>query len=251
MRKNYFYNFLPQAVISSFATNATAQMMGGFSNSSADWDKVVEHTIREEHEGKEVWDKLQAKQVECANLSDEEFETLGEYFRWARWREIPMPQWTPWWFKCTAKTARNGFISLWAKKALRLRHFRKALMALAVAGYPWWIWWREGGRLPLVLIKQIILWWTLDLHLSAGSAGFFYDPLVGADNLGACRAYQMAHGSVSRQWYSRKIPTWDFEGTICKRWDWQKEFEEEKRFKLNSFLQILANDIIKLWKNCF
>ena len=79
MRKIIFTIFAA-SVIGSFATNATAQMMGGFSNSSADWDKVVEHTIREEREGKEVWDKLQAKQVECANLSDEEFETLGEYF---------------------------------------------------------------------------------------------------------------------------------------------------------------------------
>lgn len=38
------------------------------------------HTTREEAEGKIVWEKLQAKQTTCANLSDENFGTLGEYF---------------------------------------------------------------------------------------------------------------------------------------------------------------------------
>ena len=37
-------------------------------------------TAREEVEGKEVWEKLQAKQLECKNLTDNNFETLGEYF---------------------------------------------------------------------------------------------------------------------------------------------------------------------------
>lgn len=39
-----------------------------------------DHTAREEAEGKAVWEKLQAKQVTCADLSDENFGTLGEYF---------------------------------------------------------------------------------------------------------------------------------------------------------------------------
>ena len=56
-------------------------MMGGFSNSSADWNEVVEHTAREEEqEGKEVWSTLQAKEVACANLNDEQYGVLGEYF---------------------------------------------------------------------------------------------------------------------------------------------------------------------------
>lgn len=38
------------------------------------------HTAREEAEGKAVWDKLQTKQLECKNLTDDNFETLGEYF---------------------------------------------------------------------------------------------------------------------------------------------------------------------------
>lgn len=68
------------SVIGLFATGANAQMMGGFSNSSADWDKVVEHTLREEKEGKELWDKFQAKEVVCADFNDEQYGVLGEYF---------------------------------------------------------------------------------------------------------------------------------------------------------------------------
>ena len=53
---------------------ADAQMEGGSSAAKDD------HTAREEAEGKEVWEKLQAKTVACQNLSDEDFEHLGEYF---------------------------------------------------------------------------------------------------------------------------------------------------------------------------
>ncbi len=38
------------------------------------------HTAQEEAEGKEIWEKLQAKQLECKNLTDDNFEVLGEYF---------------------------------------------------------------------------------------------------------------------------------------------------------------------------
>ncbi len=39
-----------------------------------------DHTAREEVEGKSIWQKLQAKEVNCAGLSDESFGALGEYF---------------------------------------------------------------------------------------------------------------------------------------------------------------------------
>ena len=74
------FAILAVIVIGSFAGVANAQMMGGFSNSSADWDAVVEHTLREEQEGKEVWNKLQTNELACENLSDEQFGVLGEYF---------------------------------------------------------------------------------------------------------------------------------------------------------------------------
>src|SRR3989344_8114305 len=41
---------------------------------------IDNHTASEEEEGKEIWEKLQAKQVECKNLTDEQYGSLGEYF---------------------------------------------------------------------------------------------------------------------------------------------------------------------------
>ena len=38
-----------------------------------------DHTAREEAEGKEIWEKLQSKRLKCANLTDDNFEALGEY----------------------------------------------------------------------------------------------------------------------------------------------------------------------------
>ncbi len=38
------------------------------------------HTAREEAEGKAVWEKLQAKELACQGVSNDNFETLGEYF---------------------------------------------------------------------------------------------------------------------------------------------------------------------------
>ena len=38
------------------------------------------HTAREEAEGKEIWEKLQAKQLECKDFTDETYDSLGEYF---------------------------------------------------------------------------------------------------------------------------------------------------------------------------
>lgn len=55
-------------------------MMSGFSNSQADWGAVVEHTLREEKEGGELWEKIQAKEISCAALTDKQFGVLGEYF---------------------------------------------------------------------------------------------------------------------------------------------------------------------------
>src|SRR3989344_9605825 len=78
--KKFILTILSIVVVGSFAQNANAQMMGGFSNTSVDWDEVVEHTAREEQEGKELWNKLQAKEVVCADLNDEQHGELGEYF---------------------------------------------------------------------------------------------------------------------------------------------------------------------------
>lgn len=56
---------------------AFAQVQGirGLSQTTADG-----HTAREEAEGRVVWEKLQAKQVKCSDLSNDDFGVLGEYF---------------------------------------------------------------------------------------------------------------------------------------------------------------------------
>ncbi len=38
------------------------------------------HTAREEAEGKEIWEKLQVKELECKDLTDENYGSLGEYY---------------------------------------------------------------------------------------------------------------------------------------------------------------------------
>src|SRR3989344_7866830 len=81
------YNCMKRFLITVFifgsmlvAGSVNAQMMGNFSNTQVDWNEVVEHTAREEQEGKELWNKLQAKEVVCADLNDEQYGVLGEYF---------------------------------------------------------------------------------------------------------------------------------------------------------------------------
>lgn len=90
--KNVVFAIFAAVIFSLFAAGVNAQMsapygtessrlgMGGFSNSTADWESAVEHTAREEKEGKELWDKLQAKEVKCSDLGDEKYGALGEYF---------------------------------------------------------------------------------------------------------------------------------------------------------------------------
>ena len=39
-----------------------------------------DHTAREEVEGREVWKRLQGKEIRCEELTVEDYEALGEYF---------------------------------------------------------------------------------------------------------------------------------------------------------------------------
>lgn len=62
----------------AYPTLSLAQGMMGGSQSVSQSDDG--HTVREEAEGKEVWEKLQAEELTCENLTDENFGALGEYF---------------------------------------------------------------------------------------------------------------------------------------------------------------------------
>ncbi len=37
-------------------------------------------TTQDEAKGKQIWEQLQSKQINCGNLKDDDFELLGEYF---------------------------------------------------------------------------------------------------------------------------------------------------------------------------
>ncbi|KKQ83643.1 MAG: hypothetical protein UT07_C0001G0005 [Parcubacteria group bacterium GW2011_GWB1_38_8] len=78
--QKFIFTILAVATIGSFASIVNAQMMGNFSNTAVDWNEVIEHTAREEQEGKELWNELQAKETTCENLNDEQYGVLGEYF---------------------------------------------------------------------------------------------------------------------------------------------------------------------------
>ena len=54
-------------------------MMGNWTSSPSSVDSD-DHTAREEAEGKEIWEKLQAKQLECKDLTNDNHAVLGEYF---------------------------------------------------------------------------------------------------------------------------------------------------------------------------
>lgn len=78
MKKLLSLTILVFALILAYPTPSLAQgMMGGSQIVSQSGDG---HTAREEAEGKEVWEKLQDEELQCENLTDENFGALGEYF---------------------------------------------------------------------------------------------------------------------------------------------------------------------------
>jgi len=70
--------FLFTLLLTPSATFAQG-MMGNWTSSPSSVTSD-DHTAREEIEGKEIWDKLQTKQLECKNLTDENYGSLGEYY---------------------------------------------------------------------------------------------------------------------------------------------------------------------------
>lgn len=82
MKKIIFSTISILGISLLFSGTVFAQGMG---NNMMDGNNTITqsndgHTAREEAEGRIVWEKLQTKQTTCADLSDENFETLGEYF---------------------------------------------------------------------------------------------------------------------------------------------------------------------------
>ncbi|MEP7167426.1 MAG: hypothetical protein ABI758_05605 [Candidatus Woesebacteria bacterium] len=62
-------------------TSVQAQgMMGGVRTNQTESPLPNSTTAQDEADGKAVYDKLQAKQVTCAELTDDDFDVLGDYY---------------------------------------------------------------------------------------------------------------------------------------------------------------------------
>ncbi len=70
---------IPFVSLFMFATPVSAQMMGNFA-SPTPATQTQSQTAQDEAAGKAVWDKLQGQQVTCANLKDDDFDVLGDFF---------------------------------------------------------------------------------------------------------------------------------------------------------------------------
>ncbi len=83
MKKFTIFTSTAFLFLSVLITPANAQipgMMNGLQSNDIKWNEVLEHTKKEEQEGKELREKLQAKQINCSELKDDDFDVLGEYF---------------------------------------------------------------------------------------------------------------------------------------------------------------------------
>ena len=78
--KKLFLVTMIASLFLAFPTKTLAQgMMGQFFNGS-DSSVDVSGTAKDEADGKLVFDKLQSKQTTCQELSDDDFDVLGDYY---------------------------------------------------------------------------------------------------------------------------------------------------------------------------
>ncbi|KKW33138.1 MAG: hypothetical protein UY76_C0008G0011 [Candidatus Uhrbacteria bacterium GW2011_GWA2_52_8d] len=81
MQKILFAALLIAAMEFGAGTVSAQGIMGNVTGTDSTLEQVDDdHTAQEEAEGKIVWEKLQADQVTCADLSNDDFGVLGEYF---------------------------------------------------------------------------------------------------------------------------------------------------------------------------
>ena len=78
MRKSFAFLVLIFTLAFIFVARADAQMRG-FTDTQAT-SSEIQAQQQEEQEGKDLLDKLNNKSISCRQLSDENFEKIGEYF---------------------------------------------------------------------------------------------------------------------------------------------------------------------------
>ena len=68
-------------IFAALTSVAFAQpMMGRFWGNNQNSARADSETFKEEQEGRQIWQNLQSGQTNCQNLSDGDYELLGEYF---------------------------------------------------------------------------------------------------------------------------------------------------------------------------
>lgn len=80
MKKMLFSLSILLILITVFSSSASAQGMMNWGNNSNTTSSEVSATAKDEEKGKQIWDQLQSKQINCNNLKDDDYEVLGEYF---------------------------------------------------------------------------------------------------------------------------------------------------------------------------
>lgn len=80
MKKRLTILFLLLIMIMSTPSLVFAQGMMGWGNNSDVSSSTVASTAQDQIKGKQIWEKLQAKKIQCKNLTNDNYELLGEYF---------------------------------------------------------------------------------------------------------------------------------------------------------------------------
>lgn len=80
MKKFLLTIILFLTVISFGPSKAFAQGMMNWGNNTGVTPSAVSSTAQDEQKGKQIWEKLQTKQISCDKLKDDDYELLGEYF---------------------------------------------------------------------------------------------------------------------------------------------------------------------------
>ena len=78
--KKLYISLLTFALLLSPLTPVFAQGMMGLNQNYTTSNIDQAATTKDETDGKAIWDKLQAKQTTCQNLSEDDFDLLGDYF---------------------------------------------------------------------------------------------------------------------------------------------------------------------------
>ena len=78
MKKLITFLILTLTLSLIFATRSYAQMMGFTDNQAT--SSEIQAQQQEEQEGKELLDRLNSKSISCQDLTNENFEKIGEYF---------------------------------------------------------------------------------------------------------------------------------------------------------------------------